>query len=63
MIRYLDYIKSKDWQFAKTQCLGKLVESPWLDVLSVLANSLIHDFLGENKIADYNPGVGGLFNR
>ena len=39
----------------RLNAIGRLVESPWLDVLSVLANSPILDFLGENKIANHNP--------
>ena len=35
--------------------IGKLVDFPRLEVLSMLANFPILDFLGENKIADHNP--------
>ena len=37
----------------RLNAIGKLVDSPRLDILSVIANSPILDFLGENKIADH----------
>ena len=37
----------------RLNAIGKLVDSPRLDVLSVIANSPILYFLGENKIADH----------